>query len=176
MITVKVGDIEVECESIAEAKKVTARLLREKRDLEKKASAQRDIARGRAEQAGYKVFRMFAQNVEAHRAYRLYTPGQKWAEHLFKPMPQEYSHVHQHMVNTENLGGIWVKVEHYGQDLVGAVCNGACYCMVLFLQDRSNRSVIKAYAVGSEGDQVYLADLPGITMDQFNRKETTNDA
>ncbi len=169
-ITIEVNGTRVEAETEKDARKA----LRKAMAAEKKANAERDarykLARLRAESAAYRVLERKAIDKEFLKAWEYMGHGAKWAHSLFRMV--DGSNGRSHMINAHDAND-WVLYDHYGYTIIGAVCNGAGFCWLVFIGDNAypeNPPV--CMAVGADGDTLALADCPGIQIEDFhNSKE-----
>ncbi len=170
MIAVEVNGQRVEVETEREARRVLSKALKDARKLELAHQAQYQTARLKADAAGYRLLQRRAAAEDFPHGWRFYRPGDKWAEHLFQPTDSP----ERTRVNAQDAtgAGFGITIDHYGNRLVGGICNGSGYCFALFLRDRDKpESKPVCCAIGVEGEAYALAECPGIEVDHFKHTE-----
>ncbi len=150
--------------------KTVRRELGKVRRAEAKADAERteknEQARLKARDIGFDVLSRKASGSDFPRFWRIYRPGDQWAEHAFTQVKDEPETIVQ-------CGPQETTVRHYGWDFMGAVTNAGGYTQVIFIRDSDHRSRLDddatCYTIGTadNGAVYYLAELPGIKMSDF---------
>lgn len=166
-IAIEVDGVKVEAETEKEARRELRRILQAKAKEDAKRSARYQRARERAESAAYRILSRKLSGEDFPRSWRFYAPDHKWADHIFRPSKakcEAYGRLCAHDLNTE---GGWLTWQHWGYEMIGAVCTGAGFCWLIFLRDRDAPHTVTCYAVGHEGDTLSLADCPSITPEDF---------
>ncbi len=146
--------------------KTVRRELGKVRRAEAKAEAERaeknERARLKARDIGFDVLSRKAAGRDFPRFWRIYRPGDQWAEHAFTQVKDEPETIVQ-------CGPQETKIRHYGWTFLGAVTNASGYTQVIFLHDSDTSDEPTCYAIGTadNGTVYYLAELPGIKMSDF---------
>lgn len=167
MVTVEVDGVRVECIDAKDAAKCVREASRKAKKAHAEAMAFGDQARTQAECKAYRILHRKASGMAFPSAWRLYRPGQKWAENMFRILPVEYGydHVWRHQLSCESG---WTEFQHYGEELFGVVCGGAGWAMAVVLRDRTQPREVRVLAVGACGGQLSLADCPGVVAGDFS--------
>jgi len=98
----------------------------------------RNVARGAAGVKGFYILGHYLDGTMPP-AWRFYPPHHPWAKSLYRNVPHEYGGRFRTTEFTTEGGT--AKVDHYGYDLVGAVCGGAGYTIAYFLRDLTTSEV-----------------------------------
>lgn len=175
MITVEVDGVRVECDDEKAARKVVREAARKAKAAQIERERCYGIARAKAESAAYRLMWQKAKNGGLARAHRLYREGEnRYAGGLIRSLPCDFGYGWRHALSVADEScGCWATFEHYGNTLVGAVCNGAGYVSAIVLRDDSTREET-VFAVASEGGHVALADIPGFTAADFHTRENAD--
>ncbi len=164
MITVELNGRRVEVETEKDAKKALAKLVREERKEHAERTARYEKARVKAESLGYTLLKRVVTGQTAYPAWRFYKIGEKYTEGMCRQKSAFGSWEHE--LQVLHAPGGWVKIDHYGFDLLGVVCNGSGFVWCIVLQDRTSRR-IDIMTVAVEGAEYSLVDCPGVTPDWF---------
>lgn len=161
-------------ETEAEAIKAARKAKREaaKRDAEQ--AKLREVAYTRAAEKGFRILCRVLEHGKMPRAWRLYRPGDKWAENLFARSVETDFHGFPtgtaFVVESPGEGQSRVMVGHYGCEMVGAVCGGAGFTLCYFLRDRTTGEV-ECRALGCHMGVYATERVPTVTPEMFQRDE-----
>lgn len=175
MIKIECNGIVVEAETEKEARKELRKLVKAQEAERVKESERYHHAKQKAESGAYRVLSRFMSGDEFPRGWTFYAPSDDWARHLFNPLRNDTGgRLRAHKLNTQ-YGEL--TLDHYGNDLMGAVCNGSGFCWIVFLRD-TNNGATACYAVGGHEGHLALAECPSIKPEQFrnSKQEQTDDA
>lgn len=168
MVAIEVNGVRVEAGSEKEAKRELSRLLKAERKAMQEREAKHAAARQKAEASAYRFLCWKAKGEECRRAFRLYQPGEQWAEHIFRECARDMEG--QGKATEIQTQGGWVTLDHYGNEFLGATCNGGGLVSCVVLRDRYNGETT-VYAIGTEEGELALAEVPGIGPEWFPRKD-----
>ncbi len=178
-ITIELDGIKVEAETEKEARKELRKLLKAKEKADAERNARYEIAK---QQAMCDAYRILARKAEMTKEefdagetlpWRLYTPEDDYAKHLFMPItPDKWSYdwplVNEHEINARGGKG---RLGHYGHEVVGALCSGGGFCWAVFLRDRRDPNApITCLTVAVEGDCLTTVNVPGVRLADFRKK------
>jgi hypothetical protein len=176
-ITTELGEFEGETEK--EARTALRKAQRLDKANRAEQSIRRDVAYRKAKADGYDVLRCLVEKLtgvdtgNAHfpRSWTFYGVGAKWSENLFRPTDKRDYDGHVKVTRFSLEGGD-AEIDHYGWDVVGAVCRGNGYVLCLFLMERSTGDV-QGFTAALEGDQWVTLPVPGITPQHFRQSTET---
>jgi hypothetical protein len=171
MATVTINGTDLDNDDPKTVRKALAKVRREEKKAEQVRSEASDVAYAEAQANGYKVLSRKASGESFPDGWRLYRPGDKWAQHLFTTGEDDDGNDFYRGWTTRLSLSSNAFLRHYGNDFLGAVCNGSGFAWLVFLQEvnfsDASRGPILCYAVGSHDGVVRLADCPGIDMSDF---------
>jgi len=169
MITVNVNGTEIEVQDEKQARKEIAKALRQERKEAKRRSEAYALAMVKARSEAYRVLQRKVTGEEFPRAWVFHPAGHKWFTSLAKPVAPEFgTRTNDHVLTKEDGDA---PLSHFGFDLVGAVCGGAGFCLVVFLRDRDGDRKTYCHAVGMHDGQVALAECPNVTPEDFRQAQ-----
>ncbi len=117
----------------------------------------------RAKANAYDVLSRVAEGNGFPRGWRVKKPGDKFFKVKGEVVISGTNKIYDTAIyETENGTASF---EHWGYRVNGILWNGAGFDEVTFLEDSEGRKF--TYAVGVEGDQVRLAEIPGVTIEMF---------
>lgn len=172
MFAVEVNGVRLEAATEKEAKRLMSKAVKQAKKEEADRDRKYAVATMKARAAAWRVLERKASGEEMPRGWRYYTPADDWSKWLFQPHAGERDCRNQLKMHTLCAEDGNVVLDHYGNDLLGACCNGAGHCWLIFLQDYDCREQPPmCFAIGVEGDMVALAECPGVKITDFQAKE-----
>lgn len=145
--------------ALAKGKKAHAKALAERQERSKLACL-------RADAIGYRFLRKMLKGESFPRGWTLAAPGGPYSA-----------------IRLDNDGRTTIfdcengkfSDRFYGYTVISGVTNGSGYAMAFFLRDNSTGK-IEAYALGAEGDVGAWVEVPGLTVEHFQREEQSASA
>lgn len=175
MFAIEVSHGRYEAETEKEARKLFRKGEKVQRQKEKEQAAESKLAYDRAKSVGYDILtRIIEAKSEGDgkpfpRGWRVKKPGDQ-----FFRVNRGHSSAAWHDTATYETEAGTASFEHWGYRVLGILWNGSGFDTVTFLQDTEHGNgvgPVHAYAVGVAGNQVRLADLPGVTLEMFQPEE-----
>lgn len=162
MFAIEIDGERFEGKDEAEAKRRVRKAHHEQRRVERAESKARDIARGRAEAAGYRVLCRLAVPGLLPPGWSVRGPDDKYSTH--RVVLESGGPVSR--IETEHGFGEWQWAFDDSSKILGSLEAGNGYCLAVFLacEDGTAYAVGVAEIEGTDRTVVALADLPNVTM------------
>lgn len=164
-MVIEVNGKKIDADNIQDARREFNRLAREEKKAEAKRHADGETATLKAYAKAFNILERKVRGETFPSAWRLYKPYDKWT--VCHPVDGER---YETVFTVESEETCRLKVKHYGQTLIGAVCGGAGYTLCVFFQDTCDgETLTKCFALGVHGQSYRLVEVPGIVMGDFPR-------
>ncbi len=161
-----------ESDSIAGIEKDLRKAKREEKKRNAEIAANGTLANTRAAANGFHLLHRFLVDGKPPRGWRYYAAGHKYGPKLREHRDCAERLYHEAFYETQ-CGSVWA--DHYGHVVLGNVWDGGGHTLCIFLQDNQHPEKLYCLAPGIAGDQLRTVELPGITIDVFDRHGCLSD-